>query len=78
LREGNVRITLTISAVAIGYAMTLVSADAREYAYCRLPNSDCSYSTLAQCQAAASGTFGDCQRNPHYRGPRYVKRKVYY
>jgi hypothetical protein len=72
------RIAVTISALAIGYAMTLGSANAREYAFCRLPNSDCSYSTLEQCQTAASGTYGDCQRNPRYRGVRYVKRKVYY
>jgi hypothetical protein len=72
------RIALTISALAIGYAMTLASADAREYAFCRLPNSDCSYSTFEQCRAAASGTPGDCQRNPRYSGPRYIKRKVYY
>jgi hypothetical protein len=42
---------------------------------------DCSYFTLQQCRAAASGNGNFCYPNPRYAGPppeaRKAKRKVY-
>lgn len=39
---------------------------------------DCSFSTLAQCQATASGRMAECYRDPFYKGkpgsPYYVGR----
>lgn len=69
------------SAAAVILLALFVSGPAvsqgREYAYCSSGLNDCSYTTLAQCKAAVSGTPGDCTRNPRYRGPRIIKRKVY-
>ena len=31
---------------------------------------DCSYYTLQQCQASASGAGGTCWENPNYKGPK--------
>jgi len=31
---------------------------------------DCSYYSMAQCLASASGAGGSCQPNPWYQGPR--------
>jgi Protein of unknown function (DUF3551) len=53
---------------AFGFA-----SDARadvEYPYCLVPSlftvGTCTYATLEQCRAAASGNVGSCDRNPRY------------
>jgi Protein of unknown function (DUF3551) len=49
------------------------ASDARadvEYPYCLVPSlftvGTCTYATLEQCRAAASGNVGSCDRNPRY------------
>lgn len=67
----------TLALAALACVLVPPATQAKEYAFCGSGLTDCSYTTLAQCKAATSGTYGDCTRNPRYRGPRYVKRKVY-
>ena len=55
--------------------MTVGSGPAlsQEYAYCSTAGTStpqsCSYETLAQCNAAVSGTGVDCYKNPRYTTP---------
>lgn len=57
-----------LAAIAIA-AFSVVSASpstARDYPFCRKGEAgpgDCRYDTLAQCQAAVSGTASYCQQN---------------
>lgn len=37
-------------------------------------NWDCSYYTMQQCRATASGAGGWCTENPWYEGPRRARR----
>jgi hypothetical protein len=59
---------LALAAVTLGSP-----AEAQEYPYCLEPNAftvgTCSFETLAQCQAAASGNIGTCVSNPRYVAP---------
>jgi hypothetical protein len=67
---------LTLSAAAIGCAVFLGSAApaaAGSHEYCRRDITEygamsCSFDTLAQCQAMASGRGGDCLRDPSLGG----------
>jgi hypothetical protein len=66
------------SAIAIfGLASVLVClasitpSEARDYKYCLMGDfldypGDCMYSTMAQCQASASGRQAYCDINPRY------------
>jgi hypothetical protein len=36
---------------------------------------DCSYYSMQQCLASASGLNGTCSENPNYQGPRRVTQK---
>jgi len=53
---------------ALSYAAIATPASAHTYEYCRRDFSsfteDCSFDTLAQCQAMSSGRGGDCYRDP--------------
>lgn len=62
-------------------------AEARDYPFCIKGRDylssvgDCSYSTYASCQAAASGRYAYCDRNPFYQGqpvPQRRSRRVYH
>jgi hypothetical protein len=57
-----------VTCIAVLFAGT-APATARDYPWCqRQPGSggsiQCSFTTLEQCQAAASGIGGGCQQNP--------------
>ena len=72
----NMKRLLTLSAAAIGCAVFLGSAApaaAGSHEYCRRDITEygamsCSFDTLAQCQAMASGRGGDCLRDPSLGG----------
>jgi hypothetical protein len=66
-----------LAVAALACVLLPPATQAKEYAFCGSGLTDCSYTTLAQCKAAVSGTPGDCTPNPRYRAPRYIKRKVY-
>ncbi len=72
------RLSLTFSALGLALLMgTATSSPAQaliDYPYCmkvytRDQYTDCSYSTLAQCQMSASGRSAMCYRDPFYDGP---------
>jgi hypothetical protein len=63
---------LLLAASALA-AMTIAAVPARadaEFAYCATPGfatgQDCTFYTLAQCQAAVRGLGTDCEPNPRY------------
>jgi hypothetical protein len=65
----------TIWAVALGCATIMIGAHpaaARDYPFCisgcdfGSALGDCSFTTLQQCQATASGLVGTCFPNPYY------------
>jgi len=61
--------TFTLAALANATCLlgTAQPAAAETYTYCRRDNSymlSCSFETLAQCQASASGRGGECSQNP--------------
>jgi hypothetical protein len=76
--------TLTIASACL-LGVTAVSA--QEFPFCLNSCSygNCTFSSLQQCQATASGLDGWCEANPTYRQPnstqisrnaRYAKRKL--
>lgn len=65
------RHVLVLAFLTVG--MLAATREARadvEYPYClvasRFTLGTCYYATLAQCQAAAAGNIGSCERNPRY------------
>lgn len=50
-----------------------------EYPYCLVPSrftvGTCYYSTLEQCQAAASGNVGFCDKNPRYVAAEQTRKR---
>jgi len=66
---------LTIAAICVLDTMT---ATAQDYPFCLeggdFGAGDCSYSTLQQCQASASGPDAWCQANPYVRTPNETQR----
>lgn len=58
------------AALGVAFVLSASGAEARSYKYClktSIGPGDCKYSSYKQCQAALSGTQGDCVRN---NGPR--------
>lgn len=71
------RVCLLAAAVVAG--MIAATAPARadtEFPYCSSDGfgmaRDCSYSTLAQCQAAVQGVGTTCEKNSRYTAPAVV------
>lgn len=62
-----------LTGLALAAVILASPAEAQEYPYCLEPSAftvgTCSYETLAQCQAAASGNIGTCVANPRYVAP---------
>jgi hypothetical protein len=62
---------LLVLAAGVGGSSAMSQAKAQtQFRYCMIgtPNMgmDCTFSTLQQCQATASGGIGFCQENPAY------------
>ncbi len=77
---------LAVMTVATFLAINVTPSEAREYPFCMYSRStsargDCSFSTYAQCSAAASGTNAYCQPN-YYLGAenrQYIRfRQLYH
>jgi hypothetical protein len=81
------KILVALSAIAMACAVDTVPAAAQS-AYCLrgcdFGYSNCSFSTLQQCQASASGLTAWCETNPYFRqasdvqqpARRYSKRRL--
>jgi hypothetical protein len=57
---------LAVTAIAACSVFSAAPSTARDYPFCRKGEAgpgDCRYDTLAQCQAAVSGTASYCQQN---------------
>lgn len=71
--------SLAVAALVTSFAALSSPAAARDYPFCLREGNEagpgtCYYQTYAQCQAAASGRYADCYRNPRmaygsYRRP---------
>jgi hypothetical protein len=59
-------VAATALVMAASFAMTMQSASAEEWCLggSTVGTQYCEYTTMAQCQAAASGFVGTCARNP--------------
>jgi hypothetical protein len=79
MNHATARHRLVLAIPALGLAMAFVTAIPApaqaliDYPYCmkvytRDQYTDCSYSTLAQCQMSASGRSALCYRDPFYEG----------
>jgi hypothetical protein len=76
----NRRLPTCAGVALLGFGLmlaTMARAAAQEYRYCLMPSSQsgmqsCTFSTLQQCQATASGNFGYCVPNPRYGAPTTV------
>ena len=72
-----------IAAAAVSGVVTL-PAMAGEMAYCIKGcdfgggAGDCSFSTLAQCQATASGRDATCAANPYFNAKPYFNAEPYF
>ncbi len=82
--------SLFLAVLALGAleGVSAAPADAAGYPFCikgqEYPSGtgDCIYPSYAACQAAASGTFSYCMRNPFYANayvepPQRKKRRAY-
>ena len=62
-----------LTGLALAAVILASPAEAQEYPYCLEPSAftvgTCSFETLAQCQATASGNIGTCVANPRYVAP---------
>ncbi len=70
---------LGFGALALGaLAGSASPAEARDFPFCMKGQEyasgtgDCSYPSYAACQAAASGTYSYCARNPFYASAEYA------
>jgi len=66
----NIRlVVLTIATLSVP---GIAAVSAQDYPFClnSCNNGGCTFSTLQQCQATASGIEGTCQANPNYRPTR--------
>ena len=64
-----------LTAIALGFVAVGIAtspAQARDYPFCIKGHNydssvgDCSFDTYQQCQAAASGRYAFCDRNPYF------------
>ena len=77
-------LTLTAGAIAASTCVAAVTppAMALDMAYCIKGcdfgggAGDCSFSTLAQCQATASGRDATCAANPYFNAKPYLNAKA--
>jgi len=62
-------IHLAVLIIATASLLGIAAASAQDYPFCLVScnNGGCTFSTLQQCQATASGIEGTCQANPNYR-----------
>jgi uncharacterized protein DUF3551 len=62
-------IHLVVLTIAIASALGISAVSAQDYPFClnSCNNGGCTFSTLQQCQATASGIEGTCVANPNYR-----------
>ena len=78
--------TLTLTILTMGLALAAEQAGAQKYTpgvpVCMhvVPWGggdyyDCSYQTMAQCAASASGRAAQCDLNPYYAGPTASPRR---
>lgn len=72
---------LSMSAIAAMTFLAIGPTYSKDYPFCRSSeggSGDCRFDTLAQCQAAVSGTNGYCQQNyfltPNAVTPRPARR----
>ena len=73
--------------VGIGLAIAAVPASAQTYGntsfpvclqvYGRFSHIDCSYTSIGQCQASASGRAAQCITNPYYGGGSRARQRRY-
>jgi Protein of unknown function (DUF3551) len=71
----------TVTIFAFGLLTLAAVSEARagvEYPYCLVPSrftvGTCTYATLEQCNATASGNIGHCVKNPRYTGSQPERR----
>jgi hypothetical protein len=59
---------LTLSIAFAGFLATRPATAQTTYPYCMIgiKSMECTFSSLAQCQAAAAGGLGTCQSNPAF------------
>ena len=59
---------LAVSTIATAFMLGIAAASAQDYPFCLVScnNGGCTFSTLQQCQATASGIEGTCEANPNY------------
>jgi hypothetical protein len=65
-------ITASAAALSTFVLVAIASPAAQAGEYCRTDSSfmtSCSFSSLEQCQASASGRGGTCARDPLYKNP---------
>jgi hypothetical protein len=71
-----------VAAAAVSVAAVAMPAAAREFPYCikgcdfGAGAGDCSFSSLAQCQATASGRDAYCAANPYFVANPYFNAKA--
>jgi hypothetical protein len=68
-------IHLAVLTAATASTLGIAAASAQDYPFCLIScnNGGCSFSTLQQCQATASGIEGTCAANPNYRPTKNVQ-----
>ncbi len=72
-------IHLSVSTVATAFVLGIAAASAQDYPFClnSCNNGGCTFSTLQQCQATASGIEGTCEPNPFYHQATQAQRATY-
>jgi hypothetical protein len=72
-------IHFAVLTIATASVLGTAAASAQDYPFCLIScnNGGCTFSTLQQCQATASGIEGTCAANPNYRQTKEAQPATY-